>query len=404
MTSTSSAPVTTAPECWAPAASGSPASLTGAITTTLRTPATVPVMYRIPAVVAAALCSRIVSSFTDTEPVHLAPDCVLLKGPTRAEGPRRAFVHAGSSIFRVMVAWCGGSWPCGRLGVVQASSRQDHERAPGYDWRRCGVASVRPPRVRRARRAPRRPRRAGGVHRYRGRGGGLPWLWGADVACASAHGAGPAWCAVRCPGGGAVGEEAVAVHLAGVCDGDVHRAHHPGPAVLAGDSATEGEGGRCVGRRGPGGRAGRARVRAVVADGDASVESGGGGPGREGSRAPEAGTSPWHRRVRFRTVRYWRDEHGTWRRIAPWMLTFTKLYTAQVIGVVDGRDAAAVKGWLRSQPRWWRRRVAVGAIDPSAAFRSAVRHLLPKARVSVDHFHLVKLANDMVTAVRRGVC
>ena len=71
---------------------------------------------------------------------------------------------------------------------------------------------------------------------------------------------------------------------------------------------------------------------------------------------------------------------------------------------MDGRDGAAVKGWLRSQPRWWRHRVAVVAIDPSAAFRSAVRHLLPKARVSVDHFHLVKLANDMVTAVRRGVC
>ena len=41
------------------------------------------------------------------------------------------------------------------------------------------------------------------------------------------------------------------------------------------------------------------------------------------------------------------------------------------------------------------------AIDPSAAFRSAVRSWLPKARVSVDHFHLVKLANDMLTAVRR---
>src|SRR5215211_4832471 len=42
-------------------------------------------------------------------------------------------------------------------------------------------------------------------------------------------------------------------------------------------------------------------------------------------------------------------------------------------------------------------------IDPSAAFRSAVRRLLLKARVSVDHFHLVKLANDTVTAVRRRV-
>jgi transposase len=74
-----------------------------------------------------------------------------------------------------------------------------------------------------------------------------------------------------------------------------------------------------------------------------------------------------------------------------------------VIGVGDGRDGAAVKTWLKAQPRWWRHRVRVVAIDPSAAFRSAVPNLLPKARVSVDHFHLVKLANDMVTAVRRRV-
>ena len=106
---------------------------------------------------------------------------------------------------------------------------------------------------------------------------------------------------------------------------------------------------------------------------------------------------------RFRTVRWYKDEHDTWRRVEPWMTTFTNLATGQVIGVVDGRDSAAVRTWLKSRPRWWRHRVRVVAIDPSAAFRSAVRTLLPKARVSVDHFHLVKLANDMVTQVRRRV-
>ena len=87
---------------------------------------------------------------------------------------------------------------------------------------------------------------------------------------------------------------------------------------------------------------------------------------------------------RFRSVRWYRDEHDTWRRVEPWMTTFTNLATGQVIGVVDGRDSAAVRTWLKTRPRWWRHRVAVVAIDPSAAFRSAVRTLLPKARVSVD--------------------
>lgn len=106
---------------------------------------------------------------------------------------------------------------------------------------------------------------------------------------------------------------------------------------------------------------------------------------------------------RFRTVRWYKDEDDRWRRVEPWMTTFTNLDTGQVIGVVDGRDSAAVMTWLTDQPRWWRHQVRVVAIDPSAAFRSAVRTLLPRARVSVDHFHLVKLANDMVTTVRRRV-
>ena len=74
-----------------------------------------------------------------------------------------------------------------------------------------------------------------------------------------------------------------------------------------------------------------------------------------------------------------------------------------VIDLVDGRDFAAVRTWVEAQPQVVAPAVEVVAIDPSAAFRSAVRRLLPKARVSVDHFHLVKLANDTVTAVRRRV-
>lgn len=106
---------------------------------------------------------------------------------------------------------------------------------------------------------------------------------------------------------------------------------------------------------------------------------------------------------RFRTVRWFKDDDGKWSRVEPWMITFTNLATGQVVGVADGRDSAAVKSWLRAQPRWWRHRVRVVAIDPSAAFRSAVRNWLPKARVSVDHFHVVKLGNDVVTQVRRRV-
>ena len=107
---------------------------------------------------------------------------------------------------------------------------------------------------------------------------------------------------------------------------------------------------------------------------------------------------------RFRTVRWFRDDQGSWKRVEPWMTCMVDLASGNIIDVVDGRDSVAVRSWLQAQPRWWRRKIEVVAIDPSAPFRSAVRWWLPKARVSVDHFHLVKLANDMLTAVRRRVC
>jgi hypothetical protein len=47
--------------------------------------------------------------------------------------------------------------------------------------------------------------------------------------------------------------------------------------------------------------------------------------------------------------------------------------------------------------------VEVVAMDPHAGYRAAVAEALPNARVVVDHFHLVRLANLMVTDVRQRV-
>jgi len=104
---------------------------------------------------------------------------------------------------------------------------------------------------------------------------------------------------------------------------------------------------------------------------------------------------------RYRSVRYYRDEQGAWRRYEPWMSTLVDADTGRVLGVVDGRGSAGVGNWLASRSAAWREGVQVVAIDPSAAFRKALREQLPHAAVSVDAFHLVKLGNDMVTQVRQ---
>lgn len=104
---------------------------------------------------------------------------------------------------------------------------------------------------------------------------------------------------------------------------------------------------------------------------------------------------------RFRSVRFFRNTAGGWTRFEPWMTTLVDLATGQVLGVVDGRTSQGVGAWLEQRSQAWRDGIEVVAIDPSAAFRKALATYLPAAAVSVDKFHLVKLANEMVTKVRQ---
>ena len=104
---------------------------------------------------------------------------------------------------------------------------------------------------------------------------------------------------------------------------------------------------------------------------------------------------------RFRKVRYARGRTGKVVRIEPWSIVFTDLDTGKILDIVDGRRGIAVKRWLKIRPRYWRQRVQYVAIDMSSEFRKAVRENLPKAKISVDHFHVIQRANLMITQVRR---
>ena len=64
---------------------------------------------------------------------------------------------------------------------------------------------------------------------------------------------------------------------------------------------------------------------------------------------------------------------------------------------------AAVQTWLAAQPQAWRAGIEVVALNPSAPFAAAIRRLLPQAAIVVDHWHLVRLANQAVTEVRQRV-
>lgn len=97
---------------------------------------------------------------------------------------------------------------------------------------------------------------------------------------------------------------------------------------------------------------------------------------------------------------------GRWERTDPWDTGFVDLDGDQgLLGQREGRTSAAVIDWLRERSDEFRAGVQFVAIDPAAVYASAVRTpgLLPNATLVVDHFHLVKLANDAVTKVRRRI-
>lgn len=105
---------------------------------------------------------------------------------------------------------------------------------------------------------------------------------------------------------------------------------------------------------------------------------------------------------RYRSVRFFQDPTTKHRnRYEPWMSTIVDLDTGQVLGIVDGRDSTGVGDWLKARPLQWRLGVQIVAIDPSAAFRKALRMWLPRTAVSVDAFHLSMLGNAMLTEVRQ---
>ena len=72
-----------------------------------------------------------------------------------------------------------------------------------------------------------------------------------------------------------------------------------------------------------------------------------------------------------------------------------------VIEVLDGRSRPVVERWLRSLPDERRRAIEVVSIDPSEAYRQAVRSKLPWARIVVDPFHLVRGAELALDAERQ---
>jgi transposase len=78
-------------------------------------------------------------------------------------------------------------------------------------------------------------------------------------------------------------------------------------------------------------------------------------------------------------------------------------HAGPLLGLAPGRSGGCVREWLSEQSDAFRRQIEIVVIDPSAPHASGIRAALPGVKIAVDNWHLVALANTMVTEVRQRV-
>lgn len=109
--------------------------------------------------------------------------------------------------------------------------------------------------------------------------------------------------------------------------------------------------------------------------------------------------------TRARSVRWVLEEAG-WKRSDPWMTSFVNAdcsVPGRLLGLTPGRSGACVREWLALQSPAFRDGIELVVIDPSAPYAAGIRTALPDARIALDKWHLVALANLMLTQVRQRV-
>jgi transposase len=118
-------------------------------------------------------------------------------------------------------------------------------------------------------------------------------------------------------------------------------------------------------------------------------------------RAFEVGADELQARRDHRPPRRLSLDEAAHRRRGELATVVSDLDRRRVIEVLDGRSRRTVERYLQQLPEPDRRSIEVVSIDPYDAYRQAIRAQLPKAKIVVDHFHLVRGANTALDAVRR---
>ena len=84
-------------------------------------------------------------------------------------------------------------------------------------------------------------------------------------------------------------------------------------------------------------------------------------------------------------------------------LMIVDLDRGQLVDVIGARSASAVEAWLAAKPTRWAEQIRHAVIDPYQPYANALANEVPDAKLVVDHFHIIRLANAAIDEVRRRV-
>lgn len=86
-----------------------------------------------------------------------------------------------------------------------------------------------------------------------------------------------------------------------------------------------------------------------------------------------------------------------------WCTTVCDVVGSKLIDVVKTRDFVEVAAWVKQRPASFREGISVATLDMSNTYAAVFSVTLPQAIQVVDRFHVVKLANSVLDAIRRRV-
>ena len=107
----------------------------------------------------------------------------------------------------------------------------------------------------------------------------------------------------------------------------------------------------------------------------------------------------WQEERKLKRIKLGVDEHSF--RGRDLVITITNLSQRRLKAILPDDRQASLRQWFKTMPKPVKHRISEVCIDMRESFRSVLEQELPRAKIVVDHFHIIKDANSRLEEARR---